>query len=397
MAPSNDRIDSDDLDEIIAGWSSYQATEDTNITSGGISEYADASPAYQEELETELAYMDAEIAKNEALVARQKAERQKISNDLKESQIVLRNINYSSQEFNWKDKLKTTMKAVFGIESFHLCQEGVCNANMDRRDIVCIMPTGGGKSLTYQLPALLQPGCTLVISPLISLINDQLLNLKDAKVEAAKLTGDTPEEESLRVIQVLRDMATKNVDGDGQIKLCYVTPEKIAKNFAFVKDLQNLAAASQLDYEQLNRLRELFPHVPIMALSATCPPKVLEHICKTLRLKDVVDGNERTVLFTAPLYRKNLHYKIVQKPDTRDEVIKTMANYITTHHPDDCGIVYCRTQKDTETVAKGLEEYSKNKIKAGIYHADRSESQKEEVHNAWRDGEMKVVCATVGK
>lgn len=127
--------------------------------------------------------------------------------------------------FDWSTQLQLTMKKVFNIGDFRLCQKGVCNANMDGRDIVCVMPTGGGKSLTYQLPALLTPGCTLVISPLISLMTDQILHLRESGVEAVMLTGGTPRPLLNEIQQRLTSMASSRMHGDQgrDIKLCYVT------------------------------------------------------------------------------------------------------------------------------------------------------------------------------
>ncbi|TFK39324.1 P-loop containing nucleoside triphosphate hydrolase protein [Crucibulum laeve] len=329
-------------------------------------------------------------------------------------------IDYMNDEFDWMAGLKGRMKAVFGIDNFRLCQQGVCNANMDARDIVCVMPTGGGKSLTYQLPALLTPGCTLVISPLISLMTDQILHLQEAGVEAVKLTGSTSLAEKKEVQARLKLQAERRLGPeDREIKLCYVTPEKLAKDNSFLSLLQKLDSAGKFarivideahcvshlghdfrpDYQKLHRLRQLFPNVPVMALSATCPPAVLQDIIKTLGLRAVVDGNnaaaEGTVYFSSPLYRKNLHYKVLPKPAKAEDTYKTMAKYILEHHPNDSGIVYCFTKKDTETVAEKLRECSQNQIRTGVYHAGVADGSKENLHKAWRQGTVKVVCATI--
>ncbi|KNZ74262.1 ATP-dependent DNA helicase Q-like 2 [Termitomyces sp. J132] len=331
-------------------------------------------------------------------------------------------IDYTRKEFEWTKGLKAKMMDVFGIGNFRLCQEGVCNANMDGRDIVCVMPTGGGKSLTYQLPALLQPGCTVVISPLLSLITDQILHLQESGVQAVKITSATSKQESFEITQRLTALAGRKVTSrDEEIKLCYVTPERIAKSKTFVSLLQKLDASQQLarfvideahcvsqlghdfrpDYAKLHVLRKLFPHVPIMALSATCPPKVLDNLISTLGLGKVEDGKNApprgTVYFTAPLYRKNLHYSVVPKLAKSSEVLQAMTTYILDHHADHSGIVYCLSKKDAETVAQGLREISGGRIKTGVYHADRHDGDKEGLHLAWRNGTVKVVCATIGE
>ncbi|KXN84458.1 Mediator of RNA polymerase II transcription subunit 34 [Leucoagaricus sp. SymC.cos] len=329
-------------------------------------------------------------------------------------------INYMDGDFDWMSGLKARMKGVFGINDFRLCQRGICNANMDGRDIVVVMPTGGGKSLTYQLPALLTPGCTLVISPLISLITDQILHLQGHGINAAAITGATPSAQKKEINRQLQDLADRRLQpGEEEIKLCYVTPEKLAKDTKFVMLLQKLMAAGNLarvvideahcvsqmghdfrpDYQKLHKLRQLLPSVPIMALSATCPPLVLKDLLKTLRLPDIVDGRNAkatgTVYFFSPLYRKNLHYRIVPKPSKASDVTKAMVDYILEHHPNDSGIVYCLSKKNTETVAQELQELSGGKIRTGVYHSDRQENEKSELHAAWRAGKIKVVCATI--
>ncbi|GLB39373.1 putative ATP-dependent DNA helicase [Lyophyllum shimeji] len=433
MIYASDHVASDDLDAILE----LSREEQQMVSSESRARPAGPSTfSTQQKLKEQVAQLDAEITKYEeeirltrVLINYRKEKRDELLKELeairpsyvgKGKGKAKEGIDYTHEQFEWTHGLKAKMKAVFGINNFRLCQEGVCNANMDGRDIVCVMPTGGGKSLTYQLPALLQPGCTLVISPLISLIADQILHLRESGVQAVKLTGATSKQESTEIIQRLHALAGRRVpSNEEELKLCYVTPEKIAKSKTFVSLLQKLSEASQLarivideahcvsqlghdfrpDYQQLHRLRRLFPRVPIMALSATCPPKVLEDLIKTLGLKAVVDGNnadtQGTVYFTAPLYRKNLHYTIVPKPAKGADVVQAMADYIIQHHPDDSGIVYCLSKKDAENVAESLQKLSGNKIKTGVYHADRHDRQKEDLHIAWRRGTVKVVCATI--
>ncbi|KAI0336584.1 ATP-dependent DNA helicase [Cubamyces sp. BRFM 1775] len=310
------------------------------------------------------------------------------------------------------------MKAVFGFDNFRLCQEGICNASVDGRDIVGIMPTGGGKSLGYQLPALMVSGCTLVISPLLSLIQDQILHLHEAGVDAVMLTGATSREESQHIYRRLQEMAS-GANNAPDIKLCYVTPEKIAKSKTFTSALEKLYRVNKLarfvvdeahcvsqqghdfrpDYQKLSALRQLFPKVPILALSATCPPAVLRDLLKTLRMPAPISGSaattEGTILFSAPLYRKNLHYTVVPKPASAQDSIRIMCDYILKHHPNDTGIVYCLTKKDAENVAEALHEESERKILTGVYHADVPDTKKENLHKDWRKGKIKVVCATI--
>ncbi|THU83243.1 ATP-dependent DNA helicase, partial [Dendrothele bispora CBS 962.96] len=339
-------------------------------------------------------------------------------------------IDYGLDGFPWVDGMKAKMEQVFGIKEFRLCQQGVCNANMDGRDIVCVMPTGGGKSLTYQLPAILISGVTIVISPLISLISDQIMHLMDAGVKAVKLTGSTSQSESDDVDNRLEAMIAGSGSSENDIKLIYATPEKIAKSERFVDLLQKLDRAEKLarlvideahcvstlghdfrpDFQKLSILRQLFPRVPIMALSATCPPLVLQDLLNILGLAPITDGEAAdpdggTVYFSSPLYRPNLHYTVVPKPESGAKVHEAMVKWILENHQGESGIVYCFSKKasgfslalpfDTEKLAQALEKLSNRKIKTGVYHADKSDKEKEDLHRKWRDGHVKVVCATI--
>ncbi|KAJ7293437.1 P-loop containing nucleoside triphosphate hydrolase protein [Mycena rebaudengoi] len=376
----------------------------------------------KQELNREISQLDAEMVKYQdeigqlqALLALRREDRQRLVDELewtaapingKGKAKATQGVDYSEDDFEWSGGLKMQMKKVFGINNFRLCQQGVCNANMDGRDVVCVMPTGGGKSLTYQLPALMTPGCTLVVSPLIALITDQIMHLREAGIEAVKLTGGTSKPEAREIHQRLVSMANRTLGNEKEIKLCYVT--KIAKSKSFVAMLQKLTEAhcvSQLghdfrpDYQKLHILRQLFPRVPIMALSATCPPRVLDDLIATLRLKPVVDGRNAkpnaTIYFSAPLYRKNLHYTIAPKPSSSAAVIVAMKEYILEKHANQSGIVYCLSKKDAERVAEGLQEQSGGRIKTGVYHSEKKDNDKEMLHKQWRKGAIQVVCATI--
>ncbi|KAH9047166.1 ATP-dependent DNA helicase [Lactarius hengduanensis] len=313
------------------------------------------------------------------------------------------------EKFEWSGALKEQMESVFGIKSFRLAQEGcvfvaspflspfcalmggdgysVCNASMDGRDIICIMPTGGGKSLTYQLPATLMPGCTLVVSPLVALIKDQNLHLQERR------SHDPTEKE---------------------VKLCYVTPERLAKSDGFRSIVKAMVAANKLarivideahcisqlgrDFRNLPICGTLCPQVPILALSATCPPDVLRDLIAILGLRPLTNGTAAkplgTVLFTSPLYRKNLQYKVLPKASDRVGAVRDMVKYILDRHPNETGIIYCLSRADAERVADQLCGESHGRIKTGIYHAEIDDKAKEDLHESWLSGEVKVVCAT---
>ncbi|KAF9062843.1 P-loop containing nucleoside triphosphate hydrolase protein [Rhodocollybia butyracea] len=276
------------------------------------------------------------------------------------------------------------MRKVFKISG---CARGggACNSNMDGRDIIVVMPTGGGKSLTYQLPAVLNPGVTL------------------AGVEAVPLTGNLPKAEQDSINARLGDMANTSGQGSSNggkdIKLLYCTPEKIMKSQSFLSCLQKLSDAHRLtrivideahcvsqvghdfrlEYQNLHILRKLFPEVPIMAVTATCPPLVLEDLLKVLGLDMTVPGEAYslrdadwtgTVYFTAPLYRPNLHYTVLPKPSEGAKLYSQMAAWIL------------------------RQLFVRGKISTGVYHADRTNREKDKLLRDWHKGDVKVVCAT---
>ncbi|KAB5593590.1 hypothetical protein CTheo_2979 [Ceratobasidium theobromae] len=328
-------------------------------------------------LDAEIAAIDDDIraleeARRSAVAEKAALERQlgSVAKPPPPAKIATGALDYAHPAFEWSAQVTHTLQSIFNIQSFRLCQQGVVNAVMDRRDVVCVMPTGGGKSLTYQLPALLVPGCTLVISPLVSLIMDQVIHLREHDIEAVMLTGATARDDTRSIMQRLAAGKQPGIGAHQRdIKLCYVTPEKIAKSKTFISALEKMYTSNRLarivideahcvsqlghdfrpDYKKLSILRQLFPRVPITALSATCPPSVLDDLLVTLRMRQVTDGNNAnasdTVYFSAPLYRKNLHYSVLAKPASAASAIQVMADYITANHAGHSGIVYCLSKK----------------------------------------------------
>ncbi|THV03386.1 ATP-dependent DNA helicase [Dendrothele bispora CBS 962.96] len=306
------------------------------------------------------------------------------------------------------------LSRTFRIDEYRVCQQGVCNAVMAGRNVICVMPTGGGKSLTYQLPALISTGVTLVISPLLSLIADQMVSLRSINVNAVALSSETKDDESYTVMRKLEAIANGSGSSrlDDEIKLLYVTPERLVESAGFVHRLKELGKAKKLarivideahclvsmasfrqSYPALRSLPDDFPSVPITALSATCPPETLKVLLVTFRLGKLTGGQNAkthgTVFFSAPLYRDNLHYKIMHKEGSGDRTLSDVAAYIQEKYKGESGIIYCLSRKNAEEVAEGLKTRG---IKTGVYHA--SYKEKEQVYTQWREGTIDVVCAT---
>ncbi|WVQ74143.1 hypothetical protein IAR50_003735 [Cryptococcus sp. DSM 104548] len=325
-------------------------------------------------------------------------------------------IDYQSSSFPFANAIQQTLKNIFGLSSFRLCQQGVINAAVDDRDIVCVMPTGGGKSLTYQLPAVMGRGSTVVVSPLLALIWDQVRGLKEIGIECAMLTGGTSTEEQNEIYQRMKDGPQQ---GEKEIRLVYVTPEKIAKSKRFIALLDKMNQSGRLkrfvideahccsqlghdfrpDYKQLSMLRTLFPRVPIQAVTATLSSKTLPDLLKILQLPPITDGRSAksfgTIFFSAPLFRPNLHYQVLPKPSSAKGGIAAIGSWIQEHHPGESGIVYCLSKKDAENVSDELKQWSNGDIKTGVYHAGIDDHEKERIHLDWRRGKINCICATI--
>lgn len=153
------------------------------------------------------------------------------------------------------------------------------------------------------------------------------------------------------------------------------------------------------DYKRLSMLKQLYPKTPIIALTATCGKAVLNDVVRILHLKSCTSGesaeSNKTVFFSAPLYRSNLHYSIRIKPVQAPVFASEMAELILSRYPNSAGIIYCLSQKETETFAQAISECSGGKIKIGTYHAGMSDYDKESIHTRWREGRIKCVVATI--
>ncbi|XP_024317349.1 mediator of RNA polymerase II transcription subunit 34 isoform X2 [Brachypodium distachyon] len=292
-----------------------------------------------------------------------------------------------SGKFSWDSQADDIRFNVFGISSYRSNQREIINSIMSGKDVLVIMAAGGGKSLCYQLPAVLRDGIALVVSPLLSLIQDQVMGLTALGIPAYMLTSTTNKEVEKLIYKALEK-------GEGELKILYVTPEKISKSKRFMSKLEKCHHAGRLslvaideahccsqwghdfrpDYKNLGILKIQFPSVPMIALTATATSKVQMDLIEMLHIP-------RCVKFVSTVNRPNLYYKVYEKSSVGKVVIDEIANFITESYPNkESGIVYCFSRKECEQVAKELRERG---IAADYYHADMDSVAREKVHMRW--------------
>lgn len=285
------------------------------------------------------------------------------------------------------------LRNVFWLEHFRGNQEEIIKMSLINEDIFVLMPTGGGKSLCYQLPALMQEGVTVVVSPLLSLIQDQISNLLNKNIPAVALNSNCTSSERSLLMEIL---ATQNY-----VKLVYVTPELLSKSGQFLNLLSSLHGRGRLcrfvideahcvsqwghdfrpDYKELGVLKKKFPAVPIVALTATATRKVELDVLSSLNIRGCR-------VFRQSFNRMNLRYYVASKTK---KTVMDIVSFVHAYYPDSPGIIYCTSKKACEEMSEKLNEY----LKTTFYHAGLSKRERNRVQEMWSEGTVKIIVATV--
>lgn len=282
--------------------------------------------------------------------------------------------------------MHATLKQYFGYDTFRPLQEDIITNVLNKNDCVVLMPTGGGKSLCFQLPALLQNGITIVISPLISLMKDQVDALLSIGINAAMINSSLTAAEIANII----DQTKK-----GQIKILYVAPERLALS-SFENLLHTLPISLfaideahcisewghdfRPEYRNLKYLRSKFPGIPIIALTATATEKVRDDI---VRLLDLPAPH----IFTSSFNRPNLSYEVLPKKDSFKTIVSLLDSYT-----QKSVIIYCFSRKDTESIAEKLNAYGH---KAATYHAGLTADRRRDNQDKFIRDEVHIMVATI--
>lgn len=339
--------------------------------------------------------------------------------------------DWNAPAFPWAPVLARELHGIFNIPAFRPLQREALNATLMARDVFAILPTGAGKSLIYQLAAVVDRGVTVVVTPLISLSVDQKRALRRLRIRAESLDSTTEKsalatiydyilprpgpnkqkgssKKRKKIIENRRKQEKRKgnwVRDDMEPSIVFVTPEQIAKNKKLMSRLELMYEGGHLsrivideahccstwghdfraDYRRLGILKAQCPNTPLLALSATCCPETTADVCKTL-------GVPNAVIFRGSIDRPNLFYEVRKKKDDEEGVISDIAEMLLGEFKDQCGIIYVLSRKEAEVYSETLNSMG---IQSGCYHGDMSHNDRSAIHEDWQNGECLVAVATI--
>ncbi len=284
--------------------------------------------------------------------------------------------------------MKELLKKYWGYGKFRESQKEIIENLVNKKDTFVVMPTGGGKSLCYQMSALLLKGSTLVVSPLIALMKNQVDKLQEQNINAIRVDSTLSSSEYFSSLDKIRE---------GLVKLIYVSPEKLLSSdfLDIISEIEiSLIAIDEVhcvsswghdfrtDYRNLYRIREEFPHIPIGAFTATATPEVIEDVKEILNL-------QKPKIFKNSFYRENLTYRI---KDKTSKTLMPQIQEILAKHKNSSGIIYCRTKDATEQIARDL---SKKGYKVEAYHAGMNNIKRSQIQENFQNDKIQIIVATI--
>lgn len=348
---------------------------------------------------------DSEFPRAKGRGSRRKVPSEKRQLSGRRVQVNEREQDWERDDFEWSEDMRRVNEQVFGNKSFRSNQRQIMNAVVSQRDVFVMMPTGGGKSLCFQLPGILRhnnpASVTVVIMPLVALMVDQIEQLNVLGIKCASLNSNQTTEEVNTITSLL-----KKGDASTCPSFLFVTPEKLKHSKTLFSLLRQLNEESRLlrfaideahcvcqwgfdfrpDYIQLCKLREEFPNVPIIALTATATHSILSDVVKQLKMRS-------PVIFSLSFDRPNLKYEVRAKSGSKQKVLGEICELLRS--PRFCrstSIIYCLSRNECEEVSKDL---NKEGISATFYHGSMKEEKRNLAQRRWMNDEKQVMVATI--